>query len=166
ESAFPGTGACHGRRRHGIAVARDAEKASRQAAVGNQDQGCSVRCPQRIFSPPKLCAEDSARYSTSTLPHHEWRRISVSHRMSRHETRDGGGKRCVHDSDRGAGSYDVVQLYDVARTHPDASIACGRSDAPFLGRTVDINISRERVGVLRLQSTQPEDARHDWVATW
>src|SRR5882757_3281471 len=54
--------------------------------------------------PRRLCAEDSAR----DLPHYEWRRISVSHRMSRHQTWNGGGKWRVHNSDRGAGSYDVV----------------------------------------------------------
>ena len=29
---------------------------------------------------------------------------------------------------------------------------------------MDVNISRERVGILCLQSTQPENARHDWIA--
>src|SRR5882724_1040615 len=86
--------------------------------------------------------------------------------MSRHQTWNGSGKWRVHNSDRGAGSYDVVQLYDVARAHPDASITRGRPDAPFLGRAMDVNISRERVGVLHLQSAQPEDARHDRVAAW
>src|SRR5262249_21264286 len=66
-------------------------------------------------------------------------------------------------SDRGAGPYDVVQVYDVAGAHPDASITCRRPDEPFLRRTMDVNISRERVGVLRLQSTQPENSSHDWI---
>jgi hypothetical protein len=28
---------------------------------------------------------------------------------------------------------------------------------------MDVNISRERVDILSLQSTQPENARHDWI---
>src|SRR5437667_1868619 len=47
--------------------------------------------------------------------------------------------------------------------HPDASIACRRSDQPFLRRAVDVDIPRERVGVLRLESAQPENARHDRI---
>jgi hypothetical protein len=31
---------------------------------------------------------------------------------------------------------------------------------------MNVNISRERVRVLRFRSAQPEDARHDWVAPW
>src|SRR5437660_4207105 len=98
------------------------------------------------------------------LPHHEWRRISVSHRMSRHQTWNGSSERRVHDSNRGAGSYDVVQLYDVARAHSNASIARRRSDTPFLRRAVNVNISGERVGILSLQSAQPENACDDGVA--
>src|SRR5882762_2349861 len=99
-----------------------------------------------------------------SLPHHEGRRISVSHRMSRHQTWNGSSERRVHDSNRSAGSYDVVQLYDVARAHPNASIARRRSDAPLLRRAVNVNISGERVGILSLQSAQPENARDNGVA--
>src|SRR4029077_9057498 len=99
-----------------------------------------------------------------SLPHHEWRRISVSHRMSGHQTWNGSSERRVHDSNRGASSYDVVQLYDVARAHPDASITRSRSDTLLLRRAVNVNISGERVGILSLQSAQPENARDNGVA--
>src|SRR6516225_3419003 len=61
-------------------------------------------------------------------------------------------------------SYDVVQLYDIAGAHSDASIARRQTDSPFFGRAVDVNISAERIGVLCFESTQPENARHDWVS--
>src|SRR5262245_49824006 len=86
--------------------------------------------------------------------------------MSRHEARDGGSKWRVYDRDFGAGSYDLVQIYDVARTHPDASVTRRRPDEPLLRSPVNVNISSERVGVLRFHTTQPENARHDWITAW
>src|SRR5207249_2407638 len=82
----------------------------------------------------------------------------------RDQTWNGSSKGRVHDSDRGAGSYDIVQLYDVARAHPNASVACRRPDAPLLRCAVNVDISGERVGILSLESAQPENARDDGVA--
>jgi len=84
--------------------------------------------------------------------------------MSRNQAWNSSSQGRVHDGNRGAGSYDVVQSYDIARAHPDASIACGRSDALLFRRAVNINISGERVGILSLHSTQPKNARDNGVA--
>jgi len=88
--------------------ARDTERTTRQAAVTRLRPSCSVRCPQRISPARQDCALRTAHATARDLPHYEWRRISVSHRMSRHQTWNGGGKWRVHNSDRSAGPYDVV----------------------------------------------------------
>src|SRR3954468_2767065 len=85
--------------------------------------------------------------------------------MSGSEPRNGADERHVNNRDCRADSYDVVQLNDVAGAHSDTSVARWRSDFPLFRRAVDVNISAERVGILCLEPTQPENARHDWVAT-
>src|SRR5439155_19237051 len=60
-------------------------------------------------------------------------------------------------------SYDVVYIYDVPRAHSNASITVRRADPPFLRRAVDVDIPGERVRILRLESAQPENARHDRI---
>src|SRR6188472_229432 len=71
----------------------------------------------------------------------------------------------VHDRYRCANSNDVVQLYYVTGAHPDASVTRRRPDFPLLRCAVDVNVPSKCVGILRFQSTQPENPRHDRIAT-
>ena len=59
----------------------------------------------------------------------------------------------------------LYKLYYVTGAHPDASVTGGRTDFPFLGCAVDVNVPPKCVGILRFQSTQPENPRHDRIAT-
>src|SRR5207237_2835434 len=54
------------------------------------------------------------------LSHHEWRRVCSGHRVGRDEAGNSSGEGHVYDRYCGADSHNVVQLYDVARAHPDA----------------------------------------------
>src|SRR6266436_2067638 len=85
--------------------------------------------------------------------------------MGRDEAGNSSGERHVYDRYCGADSHDVVQLYDIARAHPDASVTRRRTDFPFLRRAVDVNVPPERVSVLRFESTQPENPSHAWITT-
>src|SRR5690349_16620875 len=85
--------------------------------------------------------------------------------MTRSHTGNCADKRRVYDCDCRSDSHDIVQLDDVAGTHSDAAITRRRSDSPFLWRTVDVNVSRKRVRILCFKSTQPQDPRHDRIAT-
>src|SRR5213083_553989 len=86
--------------------------------------------------------------------------------MTRSHTRNRVDERRVYDCYCRSDSYDVVQLDDVAGTHPDAAVTRGRADSPFLWRAVDVNVPCKRVCILRFKSTQPQDPRHDRVPTW
>src|SRR2546421_8514575 len=85
--------------------------------------------------------------------------------MTRSHTRNSGGQWRGKNSDRGADSYDVVQLYDVTGAHSDAAVAGRRTDLPFLRRAVDVNIPPKCIRILRFESTQPENACDDRIAT-
>ena len=85
--------------------------------------------------------------------------------MTRSHTGNCADERRVHDRDGRANSNDVVQLYYVTGAHPDASVTRGRTDFPFLWCAVDVNVPSKCVGILRFQSTQPENSRHDRIAT-
>src|ERR1700745_771721 len=74
-------------------------------------------------------------------------------------------KRRVYDCDCRSDSHDIVQLDDVAGTHPDAAVTRRRSDSPFLWRTVDVNIPRKRIRILRFKSPLPQEPRHDRIPT-
>src|SRR6516225_317244 len=54
-------------------------------------------------------------------------------------------------------------MYDVTRSHSDASVAGRCADQPLLRCAVDVDIPRAGVGVLRLESAQPENPCHDRV---
>src|SRR6187431_1699051 len=83
--------------------------------------------------------------------------------MARNHTGNCADERRVHDSYGRAVSYDVVQLYYVAGAHPDTSVTRGRTDFPFLRCAVNVNVPPKCVGILRFQSTQPENPRHDRI---
>src|SRR5216110_1842514 len=85
--------------------------------------------------------------------------------MGRDEAGNSSGERHVYDRYCGADSNDVVHLYDVARAHPDASVTRRRTNFPFLRRAMDVDVPPKRIRVLRFETAQPEDTRHDWVAT-
>src|SRR6476646_7940588 len=85
--------------------------------------------------------------------------------MTRSHTRNSGGQRRGNNGDRGADSYDVVQLYDVTGAHSDAAVARRRADFPLLRCAVDVNVPPECIRILRFESTQPENARDNRIAT-
>src|SRR5258707_15574924 len=85
--------------------------------------------------------------------------------MTSNDTGNCADERRVHDSYGRANSNDVVQLYYVAGAHPDASVTRGRTDFPFLGCAMDVNVPPKCVGILCFQSTQPENPRHDRITT-
>ena len=85
--------------------------------------------------------------------------------MGRDEAGNSSGERHIYDRYCGADSHDVVQLYDIVRAHPDASVTRRRTDFPFFRRAVDVNVPPKRVSVLRFESTQPENPRYDGIAT-
>src|SRR3954447_4885252 len=86
--------------------------------------------------------------------------------MARSHSGNCAHERRVHDRHRRANSNNVVQLYYVSGSHPNASVARGRTDLPFLWCAVDVNIPPKCVGILRFQSTQPQNTRHDRITTW
>src|SRR6476661_8115182 len=85
--------------------------------------------------------------------------------MARSHTGNCADEWRVNDRHRRANSNDVVQLYYVSGAHPDAAVTRGRPDFPLLGCAVDVNVPPKCVGILRFQSTQPENPRHDRIAT-
>jgi hypothetical protein len=62
-------------------------------------------------------------------------------------------------------AYQIVELRDIRRFHPDASVAGRRPDHRFLGCPVDIDAATESVPIVRLQAIEPEDACHDGITT-
>ena len=54
-----------------------------------------------------------------------------------------------------------IKLGDVLRFHADAAVTCGTADLFFLRRSMNINTALKGVRVLRLEATQPDDARDD-----
>src|SRR5436190_4812859 len=85
--------------------------------------------------------------------------------MGRDEAGNSSGERHIYDRHCGADSHDVIQLYDVTRAHPDAPVTRRRTDFPFLRRAVDVNVPPKCVGILRFESTQPQNPSHDWITT-
>src|SRR5207247_8670948 len=77
----------------------------------------------------------------------------------------GGGVRHGYSRLCGGDSHDAIQLYDVTRAHPDARVTSRRTDFPFLRRTVHVNVPPKCVGILRFESTQPQNPGHDWITT-
>jgi hypothetical protein len=60
----------------------------------------------------------------------------------------------------------IVEYTDhIARFHADASVARRSSNLPLLGSAVNVNPPVERSGILRLQSTQVQDAGDDGIPT-
>src|SRR5437868_2231967 len=85
--------------------------------------------------------------------------------MGRHEARNSAGQRRGNNGDRSADPYDAVQLYDVTGAHSDAAVAGRRTDFPFLRCAVDVNVPPKCIRILRFESTQPENACDDRIAT-
>src|SRR6266576_5212008 len=85
--------------------------------------------------------------------------------MTRSHTRNSGGQRRGNNGDRGADSYDVVQLYDVTGAHSNAAVACRRTNFPLLRCAVDVNVPPKCIRILRFESTQPENACDNRIAT-
>src|SRR3982751_4279331 len=85
--------------------------------------------------------------------------------MARSHTGNCADEWRVHDRHRCANPNDVVQLYYVTGAHSDAPITRGRTYFPLLRCAVDVNVPSKRIGILRFQSTQPENPRHDRIAT-
>src|SRR4030095_6137092 len=111
----------------------------------------------------RLQRKDAPR--ANTIARTTRKRSAIHERAARDETRDSRRQRGINDGYCGADSYGVVQLYDVAGTHPDTSITHVQTNVPFLRCAVNVNVACECVRVLRLASSQPENTRDDWIAT-
>src|SRR4029450_12566901 len=111
----------------------------------------------------RLQRKDAQR--ANTIARTTRKRSAIHERAPRDETRDSRRQRGIDDGHCGADSYGVVQLYYVAGTHPDATITHVQTDVPFLWCAMNVNVACECVRVLHLASSQPENARDDWIAT-
>src|ERR1051326_1087300 len=121
------------------------------------------------YGPRRKAVETAISAASSQLIGLNW--ISRSNlvereRSLRNEARNSRCQRGVSNGHLSADSYGIVQMYDVSSAHPDASKAGRRADQSFLRRAVDINIPCEGIGVLRLQSAQPQDACYDRIPPW
>src|SRR5438132_6847815 len=67
----------------------------------------------------------------------------------------------LHDSTDG---HLRIKLGDILRFHADAAVTCGATDLFFLRRSMNINATLKRVGVLRLESAQPNDTCSNGIA--
>src|SRR5262249_28289946 len=65
-----------------------------------------------------------------------------------------------HSSERQLG----IKLGNVFRFHANAAVTCGTTDLVFLRRAMNTNEALKRRAVLRLKSSQPDDALCDGIA--
>ena len=70
----------------------------------------------------------------------------------------------IRNLDLRADSHRSEKQRDVARTHPDATVAGGPTDQALFRRPMNVNIARKRPGILFFQPPQPKDPGHDRIA--
>src|ERR1043166_3170762 len=59
----------------------------------------------------------------------------------------------------------IEKLGDILGAHPNATVARRTADQPLFRSAMDVNVTRVSPGVLLFQTTQPENAAHDRIAS-
>src|SRR5205823_12171601 len=60
---------------------------------------------------------------------------------------------------------ETIKIDDVGRAHTDAAITCRATDIPFFWRSVNINVTTKSVGISCFEPAQPDDTRHNRIAS-
>src|SRR6266516_4075085 len=115
----------------------------------------------------RLCPVRSAWKTrrSSTLSNHKGSRIRLGHRTGRDGSGDEASQWCIDNRYFRAAANDFVQIDDIAGAHSNASVTHRQTNVPFLRCAVNVNVPSKGVCVLRLASTQPENAGDDRIAT-
>lgn len=83
--------------------------------------------------------------------------------MTRNEFFRSTRRRLLIDHDRRAHLHQIEKLDNVCISHADAAVAVSLANFVFVLRAVDVNETIAGVGVVRLDSLQPENARENEI---
>ena len=93
--------------------------------------------------------------SVASLTNHAQRVICLRHLRGGAETWNYGHQRKIDNRDLRTATDDTVQINDVGRAHPDATVTDRPANVAFFGCAMDVNVARERIRVLRLAAAEP-----------